>query len=190
MPLPAIDPLHTERLTLRPVDTNDLPDLLAVNGDDEVTAFLPYPTWRGLDDAAAWLARMLALGESGTGRQLVLERRSDRRVIGSLLAFRYEAASARLELGYVVGRAHWRQGYAREALRGFIDHAFADLGLRRLEAEVNPANLASCRLLTSIGFTHEGLLRQRWVAKGRAYDTALLGLLRDEWPPAGTRPPP
>ena len=46
-----------------------------------------------------------------------------------------------------------------------------------IEAEVNPANLASCALLRRVGFTLEGTLRQRWVAKGQAYDTHLFGWL-------------
>ncbi len=56
--------------------------------------------------------------------------------------------------------------------------------LRRVEAEVNPANTASVHLLQRLGFTREGLLRQRWVDKGQAYDVAAFGLLRDEYPSA------
>jgi RimJ/RimL family protein N-acetyltransferase len=71
----------------------------------------------------------------------------------------------------------------KEALQGLLSAAFSDLGLRRVEAEVNPANLASVRLLERLGFAHEGVLRQRWVAKGQAYDVAVYGLLRDDWRP-------
>lgn len=182
MPLPTIAPIHCPRLTVRPVAAADLPELLAVNGDDEVTRFLPYATWRGLDDARAWLARMEALRAAGGAQQLVIERRADGRVIGSVLLFKHDEGSARVEIGYVVGRPHWRSGYAREALAGVCGHAFAELGLRRIEAEVNPDNIASHRLLLALGFVHEGRLRQRWVGKGRAYDTNVYGCLAGEWP--------
>jgi RimJ/RimL family protein N-acetyltransferase len=56
------------------------------------------------------------------------------------------------------------------------------LGIRRLEAEVNSSNVASIRLLRSLGFVHEGTLRKRWVAKDAAYDTDMYGLLSAEWP--------
>lgn len=181
MPLPVITEIPTPRLRLRPVLGADLPDLLQINGDDEVTRFLPYGSWRGPEDGTTWLARMQALGEAGTGRQLVVERRADAKVVGTVLLFRHDEASARLELGYVIGRAHWRCGYAREALRAALRCAFAELGIRRVEAEVDPANLASNRLLLALGFVHEGRLRQRWVAKGRAYDTHLYGCLAEEW---------
>ncbi|WP_418318945.1 GNAT family N-acetyltransferase [Piscinibacter sakaiensis] len=181
MPIPELDPIRTERLEIRPVRADDLPALLDVNGDAEVTRFLPYAAWNGLADAEAWLGRMDALAAAGTGRQLVMLRRQDNRVIGSVLLFRYEEAASRLELGYAVGRSHWRQGLAREALAAVLGAAFGPMAIRRVEAEVDPDNLASNALLLSLGFTLEGRLRQRWVAKGRAYDVNAYGLLASEW---------
>jgi RimJ/RimL family protein N-acetyltransferase len=181
MPLPPIPAIRTERLVVRTVEEPDLADLHEVNGDDEVTRYLPYATWRDKDDAVAWLARMQGLCASGTSRQLVIERRSDGRVIGTVLLFHFDEPSARAELGYVVGRAHWRRGYATEALRAVCRHAFEEIGIRRIEAEARPDNLASNELLLSLGFKHEGRLRQRWVAKDEIYDTNIYGFLVEDW---------
>ena len=181
MPIPAIEQVRTGRLCIRPVRGTDLADLLAVNGDAAVTEHLPYATWQSLEDAQAWFVRMQTLAASGTAQQLVVERVGEARVIGSVLLFQFDEASARLELGYVLGRAHWRLGLAREALQAVCSHLFGARGVRRIEAEVNPANLASNALLRALGFVHEGLLRKRWVAKGMAYDTNLYACLADEW---------
>jgi RimJ/RimL family protein N-acetyltransferase len=108
--------------------------------------------------------------------------RAQGQVIGTALLFRFDAGSARLELGYVLGRVWWRQGLMHEALVAVCGHAFGSAGVRRIEAEVNPANTASTTLLQRLGFTLEGRLRQRWVGKGRAYDTLFYGCLADEWP--------
>jgi RimJ/RimL family protein N-acetyltransferase len=178
---PDIGRIEAARLALRPVDKADLPDLLEMNGDPQVTRFLPYATWQSLDDGVAWLTRMEALGAAGTGRQLVLVRHADAKVLGSLLLFRYDAGSGRVELGYALGRAHWGQGFMREAVEAACTHVFGPLGLRRIEAEVNPANVASNRLLQRVGFALEGTLRERWVANDVAYDTHLYGLLAREW---------
>ncbi|QTN21595.1 GNAT family N-acetyltransferase [Rhizobacter sp. AJA081-3] len=182
MSFPLITHIEAERIALRPVAATDLPALLAINGDPQVTQFLPYATWSSLDDGAAWLARMEALGATGTGQQLVVVRRADVAVIGTLLLFKHDAGSQRLELGYVLGRAHWGQGLMREALQAVCSQLFGTLGVRRIEAEVNPANVASCRLLARVGFTLEGTLRQRWVGKGITYDTQVFGCLSHEWP--------
>ncbi len=181
-PLPLPGALTTRRLIVRAVEDADLDDLVIVNGDDEVTRHLPYPSWRGVHDAQAWLSRMRAMHAAGLGLQFVIAERHGGKVIGSCLLHRRDEGSARAELGYVLGRAHWGQGLMREALTGLLDHAFDGYALRRIEAEVNPANSASCALLLHLGFTCEGLLRQRWSAKGQTYDTAFYGLLRGEWP--------
>lgn len=181
MPLQPITSLAADRVTVRPVRQADLHDLLEINGDPATTRFLPYEAWTRLEDGAAWLDRMQALCASGTAQQLVIERNEDHKVIGTVLLFKFDAGSARLELGYVVGRAHWRRGYAREALRAVCQHAFGTLAIRRIEAEVNPLNAPSTGLLRSLGFVQEGLLRQRWVGKGVTYDTHIFGCLAHEW---------
>lgn len=175
--------LLTPRLCVRPVQEADLPALLRVNGDDQVTRYLPYATWQTLADAQAWWQRMLALCATGTAQQLVLQRRHDGLCLGTLLLFKHDPASARAEVGYALGREHWRQGYAREALHAVLGHAFGPMGLARVEAEVQPEHAASLQLLLGLGFVREGLLRQRWVAKGRRYDVVALGLLAGELSP-------
>jgi ribosomal-protein-alanine N-acetyltransferase len=190
MPFPNVTEVFSTRLRLRPIERTDLPDLLAINGDPEVTRFLPYATWQTAADGEAWLERMQTLAAAGMSQQLVVQRRDDGRVIGTALLFRHDEASARAELGYVLGRAHWGRGLMREALHALCAHAFGTMGLRRLEAEVNPVNAASTTLLRALGFTHEGCLRQRWVAKGSApYDTHFYGLLAHEWPPCPASAP-
>lgn len=187
MPLVAPPPIETSRLTIRLVSEGDLEDLLVVNGDDLVTTYLPYASWRSLSDAQAWLQRVMTLQTTGQAVQCVLWHKTAQRVIGSCLLFRHDEGSARAELGYVLGRAHWGQGLMSEALRAFIDCAFNHLSLRRLEAEIDPRNQPSTRLVRRLGFTREGLLRQRWVTLNEPRDVEIFGLLRSEWPPRGVR---
>lgn len=183
--MPLISPQHieTQRLLLRLVTETDIADLLKVNGDDKVTCFLPYATWQSQTDGKEWFDRMHARNKTGTTLQFVIVERESDHVIGSCLLFRYEEGSARAEIGYVMGQAQWQKGFTQEALSALINYAFGECALRRLEAEVNPDNVASNRLLLKLGFTHEGRLRQRWVAKGNINDTNIYGLLRDEWSP-------
>jgi RimJ/RimL family protein N-acetyltransferase len=180
MPLDAVT-ISSARVALRAVAEPDIDDLLEINGDPEVTRFLPYATWQSREDGLAWLTRMQALEAAGTGRQLVVVRSADEKVIGTVLLFKFDAGSARLELGYVLGRAYWGQGFMREALETLCAHAFSAMSMRRLEAEVNPDNEPSNALLRRIGFRLEGTLRKRWVGKGMTYDTNFYGFLAEEW---------
>lgn len=180
MPLTDPGPIESARLLLRLVEERDLPALRAVNGDDEVTRFLPYATWLTLGDARAWYERMHRLQAAGLALQFVVVEKSSGQPIGTCLLFRFEEGSARAELGYVLGRAHWGRGCMREALGALIACAFGRMALRRLEAEVDPCNTSSGRLLLQLGFEKEGLLRQRWVSNGQARDVEIYGLLRHE----------
>ncbi|OYU46407.1 MAG: GNAT family N-acetyltransferase [Burkholderiales bacterium PBB4] len=177
-------PLETARLVVRPVCAADLQDLQVVNGDDEVTRYLPYATWGGPADAQAWLERMEKAQAAGSTLQWVIADKVRQQVVGACLLFQYDAGSARAELGYVLGRPWWGQGLMREALAALLDSAFGSLALRRIEAEVDPRNLASGALLRSLGFSVEGILRGRWVTKGRVCDVESFSLLRHEWQPA------
>lgn len=183
-------PIDAERVSIRLIDAAHLPALMAVNGDDEVTRYLPYASWRTPGDAQAWLSRMTVAMEAGHTLQYAIVDKASDVTIGSCLLFRLEAASARAELGYVLGRAHWNQGLMREALAALLGHAFGAMNLRRIECEIDPRNVPSMQLCERLGFTREGLLRQRWVAQGSARDVHIYGLLRDEWPAAGTTSPP
>jgi [ribosomal protein S5]-alanine N-acetyltransferase len=186
MPIPP-PRLETARLHIRPITATDLNDLMSVNGDPAVTRHLPYATWSSLDDAAAWLKRMEALQSAGTGTQLVVQDLKSNLVVGTVLLFKLDEGSSRVELGYALGRMHWRQGLMQEALSAVMGYCFSMAGIRRIEAEVNPDNTASNRLLVALGFTLEGRARQRWVAKGVAYDTHLYGILAPEWLAEPTR---
>ena len=182
MPFQPPEPIEAERVRVRLLAESDLPALFEVNSDEAVTRLLPYATWTGPADGEAWFARMAGLQATGLALQLVVAEKASDRAIGTCLLFRLEEGSQRAELGYVLGRAHWGRGLMQEALRALIDRAFGPMGLRRLEAEVDVRNGASARLLQRLGFRREGLLRQRWVAKGEAKDVEIFGLLRDEWP--------
>jgi RimJ/RimL family protein N-acetyltransferase len=84
------------------------------------------------------------------------------------------------EVGYMLLREHWGSGIAAEAVARVIDRMFAE-GQRRVFADTDPDNLASRRLLERLGFRLEGVLRGEWETHIGVRDTALYGLLREEW---------
>jgi len=179
--LPTNPTIETPRLTIRLVEEEDLPSLLVMNADDAVTRYLPYESWKSAADGKAWFSRASARFAAGKAGQFVVVHRASRRVIGTCLLFRFEESSARAELGYVLTREYWGAGYMIEAMKAFLAFAFEQVGMRRLEAEIDPRNVSSVKLLDRLGFVREGLLRQRWAMKGEVRDSGLYGLLREEW---------
>jgi RimJ/RimL family protein N-acetyltransferase len=64
-------------------------------------------------------------------------------------------------LGYVLGRKFWGQGYMTEAVRAVVDYALAEPEVFRVWAVCDVENAASARVLEKAGMRREGILR-RW----------------------------
>lgn len=112
---------------------------------------------------------------------LAVVRRADDRVIGNCTLWNFHRQNRRAEVGYVLARPYWGQGYMREAMCAMIDFAFGEMHLNRLEADIDPRNAASAKILERLGFRREGLLRERWIVGEEVSDSALYGLLAAEW---------
>jgi RimJ/RimL family protein N-acetyltransferase len=78
------------------------------------------------------------------------------------------------EFGYWLAPRYWGRGIATEAARLLAAHAFAERGLRRLEAHVFAPNLASARVLEKCGFVREAVLRRAYVERDGAVVDGLL----------------
>jgi RimJ/RimL family protein N-acetyltransferase len=114
-----------------------------------------------------------------------IARRDSDEIIGTLALFHLDMLAGKAEIGFALARACWGMGYMNEALRVALEYSFREWGLRRVEADVDPRNLSSIRLLEGLGFQKEGYLRERWPAAGEVQDSLFYGLLRREWNSAG-----
>lgn len=76
----------------------------------------------------------------------------------------------RAYLGFYAGAAHAGQGFMGEGLRLVLRHAFRRLRLHRLEANIQPGNVASKRLVRRCGFRREGFSQRYLRVFGRWRD--------------------
>ena len=83
-------------------------------------------------------------------------------------------------LGYYAFVPHARQGLMTEGLTLAVDHAFRRLRLHRLEANIQPGNRASLRLVQRLGFRREGFSRRYLKIAGRWCDHERWAILRDD----------
>lgn len=169
------------RVRLRRMDDADVSALYATYSDVEAARYLARAPMTEPVQAEEMLARIQAGYADGTSLQLALERHADGEFLGVCLLFNFVQRAARAELGYILRRVHWSQGYMAEALPGLVDHAFGPLALNRLEADIDPRNAASARVLERLGFQPEGVLRERWIVRGEVSDSRLYGLLARDW---------
>jgi RimJ/RimL family protein N-acetyltransferase len=86
-------------------------------------------------------------------------------------------------LGYYAFVPHHGCGYMTQGLRAVVSHAFRRLRLHRLEANIQPDNEASRRLIQRLGFRQEGLSPRYLKVAGRWRDHERWALTAEEWSP-------
>jgi RimJ/RimL family protein N-acetyltransferase len=183
----ALPTLDAPRVRLRWLTERDVDALFGIFSDERMMRFWSSTPMKERSEAEELLSRIHRQFADKSGFQWGVERKSDGELLGTCTLFGIHQANMRAEIGYCLRSAHWGQGYMGEALSALIDHAFGALKLRRLEADVDPNNASSLRILDRMGFQREGLLRERWNVGGEIQDTVFLGLLAREWRAGATR---
>jgi [ribosomal protein S5]-alanine N-acetyltransferase len=85
------------------------------------------------------------------------------------------------DIGIIIGeQAHWGKGYATEAIGLMTEHAFATLGLLKLNAGCYAPNEGSARAFEKAGWTREGLRRRQYLSDGARVDEILVGRAADD----------
>jgi RimJ/RimL family protein N-acetyltransferase len=162
----AIPTLETDRLTLRAPRREDAKAIATLANDLRIAENLlriPHPY--GLADAERFIA-----GANATGDETEFLITRGTTVLGACGVGSRDGEQP--EIGYWLGVAFWGRGYATEAARALIDHAFGDLGHDVLLAGARVSNPASRRVLQKCGFqwTSVGLYRIRAIASSAPVD--------------------
>jgi [ribosomal protein S5]-alanine N-acetyltransferase len=168
---------RTERLLLRPARANDLEPLHAILSDSQAMAFWSSTPHETLDQTRDWLASMIAI-QPAEGEDFMVE--FEGRLIGKAGLWRFP------EIGFIFRPDVWGRGFAREALRPVLDRAFDVHGLPKVEADVDPRNASSIRLLSGFGFRETGRAERTWHVGEQWCDSVYLELDAPNWRRSGT----
>lgn len=173
--------IETTRLRLRWLEPGDRADIFDLFSDPQAMRYWSTPPMAEIQQAQALITRAIEDYASGSGLRLALESRETSRVVGTCSLFSFQSGSRRAEIGYMLGRRYWGQGLMGEALNALVDYAFTTMDLNRLEADIDPRNSRSRHSLIKLGFSKEGLLRERWIVNGEVTDSEVYGLLSADW---------
>lgn len=172
--------IKTQRLILRPLSNDDSESLLKIFSDPEVMKYWNTPPWTKIEDALAFINSSQESMQSEESLVLGVHLKQTGELLGKCLLFNYARESRRAEIGFGLSRSCWGKGFIGEAGEALIQYGFNTLGLRRIEAEIDPENLSSAKALEKLGFKKEGHLRQRWEINGVVSDSALYGRLAED----------
>lgn len=169
--------LSTARLVLRPVKDGDVDAVYAIYSDEVALKYFAREPLASREEAELMVTEKLVPDLDDKAMVWAISLARDEQMIGTFTLFHIDLTNRRAEVGYILDRAFWGKGYASEALRKMIDYCFTELGYARLEADVDPKNDGSLKLLEKHGFEREGYFKKRWLIRGKWYDSVMFGLL-------------
>jgi [ribosomal protein S5]-alanine N-acetyltransferase len=170
--------LKTDRLLLRKLSIADAADMFEYASDSEVTKYTSWATHQAIADSQEFLESVIAKYETGQPMDWGIEHKRDRKLIGTCGFASWNCTHARAEIGYVLSRQYWGQGYMTEAVKAVICFGFHVMMLNRIQATCMVENPASARVMQKAGMEYEGTLREYAFFKDQYCDLKLFATFK------------
>ncbi len=172
------DTIIGEAVFLRPPISSDQTEFLALN-------LASKGFHRGLvspPTTPEQFARFLSRASEEASVSLLVCLVANSAIIGAVnLSQIFRGGFQNAYLGYYVGARYGGLGYMSEAIRLVLRYAFEHMKLHRLEANIQPANVASIALVRRAGFVLEGYSRRYLKVCGRWRDHERWAILVEDW---------
>ena len=177
------------RIQLRGVERSDLVTLLQWLNDAGTRAQIARSGTLSMAEQERWFEALL---KSTTDVAFVIETRARPRTpprrVGTCGLHKIDWKNRNCAVGIVIGDIDDRgEGFGTDAMGCLLRHAFAELGLHRVELEVFPDNIAALKSYGRCGFVVEGTRRAAIFTNGGFKDLVLMSVLA---PRSDAAPPP
>ena len=146
---------ETERLVIRLMEEGDAPFVRDLLNEPSFLHFIGDRQVRTVEEAAAYISEVFAASYRTFGFGLYWVGLKDGTPVGLCGLVKREALPD-VDVGFAFLERHWGRGYAVEAGRAVLAHAYDGLGLRRVVGITAPDNTASMAVLRKLGLKHEG----------------------------------
>jgi ribosomal-protein-alanine N-acetyltransferase len=152
----VIPTVNTGRLLLRPFQPDDAPSLYQILIQPGLLKYFPDPTPPSLERVERFIGKQLAQWqERGYALWAVQPLRTDR--LAGWCGPQFLPETGETEVGYLLGREWWGQGYATETAQASLDFTFRQFPLDQIIALVHPDNKASIRVIEKLGMISTGM---------------------------------
>ncbi|RPI74138.1 MAG: N-acetyltransferase [Ignavibacteriales bacterium] len=173
-PFPLIE---TERLLLRKVYETDVNEIFFLRSDERVMKYIDKEPAKSTDEALHFIKMINDLEKNNDAVTWALTMKGNDTLIGTICYWNIMKEHYRAEIGYLLRPEYWGKGIMQEAFSEVVKYGFEVLKLHSLEANVNPDNTASIKLLEKNNFVREAYFRQNYFYNGKFLDSAIYSLL-------------
>ena len=169
--------LATASLNLRPVTLNDADAIYKLRTDAEIMKYLDRPMPASVKEIEDWINLINNAQQKNESIIWAITQKNNDDLIGTISYWRLVPEHHRAEIGYTLSTTHQGRGIMNEALKEVINYGFVNMKLHSIEANTNPANLASRGLLEKNDFKLEGYFKENYYYDGKFLDSAIYSLI-------------
>ena len=145
--------IETERLLITEF-TMDMAEAVHLNSlDEDNRRFVPDEVFETVEEAADTVGFLMSVYETGDGPLVYPVLLKDNTYIGYVQAVPFDDGT--WEIGYHIGAAYTKRGYATEAVKAFLPVILPKLGLERIKGICRAENKASVKVMERCGFIKE-----------------------------------
>jgi ribosomal-protein-alanine N-acetyltransferase len=154
------------------------PYVFEMRTDDDVMRYIGRPKPTSIADVIGMLQSNLESMAKQESLLFGMEEKSTGLHLGTIGFWRTKPEHFRAELGYMLRKSHWGKGLVSEAIAEIVRYTFAQTNLHSIEAEIDPKNLASARVLEKNGFVKEAHFKENFYWNGQFEDSAIYSLVK------------
>ena len=169
--------LTTERLVLRQARLDDANEIFFLRSDPQVMKYLDKAPAQSLDEAVQFVQLLTESVNNNTAVYWAITLKGSHKMIGNIAIWRIVKEHYRAEIGYTLYPEHHGNRIMSEAMTAVIDYAFNTMKLHSIEANINPENTASQKLLERHGFVREAYFKENYYFNGRFLDSVIYSLV-------------
>ncbi len=173
--------LESPRLNLRSLADSDVNEVFALRSNPETMKFIPRPLAITPEDALEHIKVVQETISKNEGINWALTLKENDVLIGIAGFYRIQPQNFRCEIGYMLSPDFHNQGYITETIRTLLDFAFNQLHFHSIEAVIDPANVASEKVLQKNGFKKEAHFVENFYWQGEFLDTVIYSLLKKDF---------
>jgi ribosomal-protein-alanine N-acetyltransferase len=173
--------LETERLVLRRLQFKDAGAIFRFRSNPEADAmkYMARPLIKNIEEAETLIINSIQSFTDRAALYWAIALRESDEFIGSAGYWRIWKENLRAEIGYQLLPEFQRKGYMYEALRAVISFGFDEYNLHSVEADTDPRNTASIKVLEKFGFVREAYFKENVYFEGEFLDSAIYSLLKN-----------
>jgi ribosomal-protein-alanine N-acetyltransferase len=158
----------------------DAPGLFLIRSNDEVMRYMDTSALESLKSSHSLISFFNTQFSNKTAITWGMFVKAEKKLIGSFSFWNINKPHCRAEIGYSIHPDFWGNGFMTETFKTLIEFGFDQMGLHSIEANVNPQNQNSIKLLERIGFKKEAYFRENFFFNQKYLDSLIYCLLETD----------